>query len=74
MLTQHRSNRTPSGSKMHKGRDKRLFESGREATHSRIGETQKKVIRMKGGAPKTILFKTDIANVLDTKSKIYLES
>jgi small subunit ribosomal protein S8e len=69
MLTQHRSKRSPTGSKLHKGRDKRLFESGREPTMPRIGEHQTKDIRKKGGERKLIILNSDIANVLDTKTK-----
>ncbi len=71
MLTQAKSKRSNSGSRFKKGRDKRLYESGTEPTNPRIGEKQLKVVRMKGGRRKVRTMNSNIANVLDMKTKAY---
>ncbi len=71
MLTQARSKRSNTGSRYKKARDKRLYETGTEPTHPRIGEKQLKVVRKKGGSLKTRTMNSNIANVLDPKTKVY---
>ncbi len=71
MLTQHRSKRSPTGSRYKKARDKRLFEAGNEPTHPRIGKLHLKKVRTAGGNFKDRLLNADIANILDRKTKTY---
>ena len=71
MLIQKRSNRSPTGSKYKKARDKRLYETGSVPTHTKVGEKQVKVSRTKGGSLKIVSVNADIANVLDRKAKAY---
>ncbi|MBI3051010.1 30S ribosomal protein S8e [Candidatus Woesearchaeota archaeon] len=71
MLTQHRSRRSPSGSRYKKARGKRLHETGSEPTFTRVGERFLKAVRLKGGALKAKLLRADTVNLLDPKTKTY---
>ncbi|MBI2133801.1 30S ribosomal protein S8e [Candidatus Woesearchaeota archaeon] len=71
MLTQSRPKRSSSGSRYIKARDKRLFESGNVPTHTRIGDRQTKLVRVKGGGLKFRTINSNMVNVLDPKSKSY---
>ncbi len=64
----------PSGGKRKTSRSKRRSEIGREATLTRINETQRKVMRIRGGDLKTVLLNANIANVYDPKSKKTIRS
>lgn len=60
-----RSRRTRTGAKRKKKRDKIKAELGREPVLTTIGETEKKIIRVRGGNYKVALRKAKEANVLD---------
>lgn len=53
-----------SGGKYHKRRKKRAYEKKSEEKKVIVGETKRKKIRCRGGAKKTILLKTDVANII----------
>jgi small subunit ribosomal protein S8e len=52
-----------TGGKYHKFRKKRLHQIGSQERHSTLGETKRKILRVRGGSRKTIVLKTNIANV-----------
>jgi small subunit ribosomal protein S8e len=68
-MFQGRSTTKPSGGKLKTLRSKRRFEIGREPTLTRVGETQRKVVRTFGGNSKVILLKGQFANVYNPKDK-----
>ncbi len=68
-MFQGRSTTKPSGGKLKALRSKRRFEIGREPTLTRVGETQRKVVRTFGGNSKVILLKGQFANVYNPKDK-----
>ncbi|MBI2574848.1 30S ribosomal protein S8e [Candidatus Woesearchaeota archaeon] len=68
MIAQHRSRRKPSSGRYKKARDKRLYELGSEPTHTRLGARMLKRSRARGGNVKLRVIRSDVANVLDTKT------
>lgn len=60
--------RKVSGGKYKKSRKKKLYELQRQQRYVFLGEEKKKVIRCRGGRLKTVLLKTDKANVMDPKT------
>lgn len=70
-LTQHRSRRTASGSRLKDSRQKRKFEIGREPALTKLGATKARTVRQKGGGQKIKLLDANIANVYDPKTKKY---
>ena len=56
--------RKVTGGKYHARRKKRLFERQGQERHVVLGETKRKQLRGRGGAGKTVLLKSNIANVL----------
>lgn len=56
-----------SGGKYHKLRKKKKYESRNQERKVILGETKKKNLRVMGGHNKTILLKSDTANVFDGK-------
>ncbi|MBI4140288.1 30S ribosomal protein S8e [Candidatus Woesearchaeota archaeon] len=59
----------PSGGRYKSARGKRLFERGRPATLTKIGEEKKVTARTKGCDEKIRMLVAKTANVFDTKSK-----
>jgi len=53
-----------SGGKYHKQRKKKLYEKKNQEAIVTLGETKRKTLRVKGGNIRTMLLKTNIANVL----------
>ena len=53
-----------SGGKYHKERKKKLYEIRGQERPVILGETKRKNLRVRGGHTKTIVLKTNIANVL----------
>ncbi|MEM4259499.1 MAG: 30S ribosomal protein S8e [Candidatus Pacearchaeota archaeon] len=53
-----------TGGKYHARRKKRLHERQSQERHVILGETKRKQLRVRGGNTKTILLKSNIANVL----------
>ena len=59
-----------TGGKYHKFRKKKLFQKVVEQRQTSLGETKLKHIRTRGGNKKTIVLKSNIANiVVDNKTK-----
>jgi len=58
-----------SGGRYHNPRKKKKYELGRQARIVKLGETKKKKLRTRGGNEKTVLLSTDIANIIDKKTK-----
>ena len=59
-----------TGGKYHKQRKKRLHERKNPTRQSSLGETKLKTLRVKGGILKTIVLKSNIANlIIDGKAK-----
>ena len=52
-----------SGGKYHSNRKKKLYEKHGQSRHTTLGEVKRKIIRVKGGNAKTILLKSNTANV-----------
>ncbi len=72
VVVQHRSRRKPTGRRYKKPyRSKRKHETGSNPTLTRIGRTDRKALRSKGGGIKQKLLLVDIANVFDPKTKQY---
>lgn len=74
VVTQHRSVRKATGGRYISSRKKRLFESGRAPTHTKVGKTKRTAVRTKGGGRKIRILTTEFANVLDPKTKKYEKS
>jgi small subunit ribosomal protein S8e len=68
-LSQARSRRKPSGSRYKDYRKKKHYETGSSATLTKIGETKRKSVRVRGSNVKFSLLRTDIINVIDPKTK-----
>jgi small subunit ribosomal protein S8e len=71
VVTHRRSLRSPRGGRIRSARSKRLFEKGSEPTLTKVGETKKGTVRGRGTTKKAKVYTTDIANVLDPKTKKY---
>lgn len=64
-----RKGRKISGGKYKKQRKKKFYEKGRQARIVKLGATKRKKIRTRGGNSKMSLISTDIANLIDKKTK-----
>ncbi|MEK6889248.1 MAG: 30S ribosomal protein S8e [Nanoarchaeota archaeon] len=53
-----------SGGKYHKQRKRKLFERPSQERHAILGEVKSKKLRVRSGKLKTILLKSDIANII----------
>ncbi|MFH1399636.1 MAG: 30S ribosomal protein S8e [Candidatus Woesearchaeota archaeon] len=71
MLTQHRARRKVSGGRYKSYRGKRLFESARSPSLTKLGKPRLTKISARGGNVKIRLLMIDIANVVDPKTKKY---
>jgi small subunit ribosomal protein S8e len=67
-ISHHRARLSPSGSKYKHSRKKKQFELGSEPTLTKLGETRKKASRELGGAKKSRLLATNMANLLTPKT------
>lgn len=74
VLTQHRSVKKITGGRYIAARKKRLYESGRAPTHTKVGKTRRTIIRTKGGGQKVRILAAEYANVLDPKTNKYEKS
>ncbi len=68
-LWQGKAKRSKTGRRIRYARVKRKFEIGRESHLTTIGTNSLKVVRTKGNNRKTRLKTSNIANVLDPKTK-----
>ncbi|MBW2971263.1 30S ribosomal protein S8e [Candidatus Woesearchaeota archaeon] len=71
VLTQHRSKRKVTGGRYRSYRGKRLYESARLPSLTRIGKDKQVKIPTMGGNQKTRLYRTEFANVVDPKTNKY---
>ena len=67
-ITQTRPKRSISGGRYKSYRKKRIYETAKSPTSTKIGKTQTKVKTMKGGKKKTSLLNSDTVN-LRSKNK-----
>jgi len=59
-----------SGGKYHSHRKKKLYEKQNQTRHVILGETKRKVLRVKGGNAKAVLLKSNAVNlIVDGKAK-----
>ncbi len=71
VITQSRSKRSSTGARYRAYRKKKLYEKGSEPANTKIGENKLKKLRTMGGHEKVKVFLSDVANVLDPKTKKY---
>lgn len=71
VLTQHRSKRKVTGGRYRAYRGKRLFESARLPSLTRLGKEKLKKIQTRGGNDKNRIYRAEYANVVDPKTKKY---
>ncbi|MBW2996213.1 30S ribosomal protein S8e [Candidatus Woesearchaeota archaeon] len=69
VFTQTRSKRKVSGGRYIAARKKKLFESGKGPTLTRIAESKQKTEKTKAGKLKTRLLTADTANLVDPNTK-----
>lgn len=72
-IQQARPNRGKTGKRYKNRGAKKIHELGREPSLTGIGEVSKQTIRGRGNNRKYKLLNSDIANVLDRKSKKYFK-
>ncbi|MEK6820490.1 MAG: 30S ribosomal protein S8e [Nanoarchaeota archaeon] len=58
-----------SGGKYHKPRKKKKYELGRQERLVKLGKEKRKKIKVRGGNEKIVLLSTNIANLLNKKTK-----
>ncbi|MBS1267005.1 MAG: 30S ribosomal protein S8e [Candidatus Woesearchaeota archaeon] len=68
MLTQYRSKRKITGGRYKKYRGKRLYETARIASLTKLGKTRLSKIQTLGGNSKNRLLREEFANVVDPKT------
>ncbi len=71
VITQSRSKRSSTGARYRAYRKKKLYEKGSEPANTKIGENKLKKLRTMSGHEKVKVFLSDVANVLDPKTKKY---
>lgn len=74
VISQARSKRSPTGSRYVAFRKKKQNEAGREATLTKVGAIKAKTLRVLGANQKYILLQSDVANVVDKKTKKALKA
>ena len=68
-ISQLRSKRTNTGSRYKNARKKKQYELGSLPTLTKVGKQKVSVVRTLGGNTKRKLFSSDVANVLNSKTK-----
>ena len=64
-----RKGRKISGGKYKRQRKKKLYEKINQARIVKLGETKKKTLRIRNGKIKTVLLSSNIANLIDKKTR-----
>ena len=64
-----RKGRKISGGKYKRQRKKKLYERINQARIVKLGETKKKTLRIRSGKIKTVLLSSNIANLIDKKTR-----
>lgn len=67
---QGRSKRIITGKKFHPHSSKEKTRFGRDAVETKIGETKKKIVRVRGANIKIKAYATNFVNVSDPKTKV----
>ena len=70
-ITQKRSKRKLTGGRYQASYKKKLRETGRLPTLTKLGKSKQKALRTAGGSKKTILLTADTVNLYDAKTKKY---
>ena len=70
-ISHEKVRRKPSGARRKTSHKKKFYELGSDPTFTKMEPLRKKVIRTRGNHLKVRLLSTDMANVLDPKSKSY---
>jgi len=73
VTTQHKSKRSPSGSRYKSFRKKRIYESGNFPAYTKLGKKVVKIHRTLAAHKKFFLLSADTANVYDPKDKKYTQ-
>ena len=68
-ITQTRSKRKSTGGRYIAGRKKKLHEGGKKPVLTKVGPLKRKSEKTKGGSIKFKLLNSDMANVIDPKTK-----
>ena len=71
VISQSRPKRMPSGGRYKDYRKKKLNEKGGLPTLTKLGEKKSKIVKGTGQTKKSKLLNTDVANILDSKTKKY---
>jgi len=58
-----------SGAKYHQSRKKKKYEIDGQTKIIHLGKEKRKTVRVRGGNVKTFMLSSDIANIIDTKTK-----
>lgn len=69
-----KTGRKITGGKYHASRKKKLYERAGQQRHVKLHVLKRKTLRVKGGNEKNILLTSDIANVLNEKTKKMLKA
>ena len=64
-----KTGRKLTGGKYHISRKYKKYEADREPRITKLGKERRKVFRVMGGNEKVVLFSTDIANIINPKTK-----
>lgn len=70
-ISQFRSKRKVSGGRYKSFRKKRKSDLGNPPTSTKLGKRKSKQVRVKGGSKKSILLRTELANVFNPTTKKY---
>ncbi|TKJ16947.1 30S ribosomal protein S8e [Candidatus Woesearchaeota archaeon B3_Woes] len=71
VIIQSRSKRSSTGARYRAYRKKKLYDKGSEPSNTKVGATKLKKVRVLGGNEKVKVFLSEVANVLDPKTKTY---
>ena len=73
-LSQAKAKKSPTGAKYKMSRKKKQFELGSNPTLTKLDKNRKRTVRVLGGNLKTRLLSADTANVLDPKTKKFIQA
>ncbi|MBI5398087.1 30S ribosomal protein S8e [Candidatus Woesearchaeota archaeon] len=73
-LSQAKAKKSPTGAKYKQFRKKKQFELGSNPTLTKLADMKKKSVRVLGGNQKNKLLSANTANVLDPKSKRFVQA
>ena len=73
-ISQAKAKKSPSGAKYKHSRKKKQFELGNTPTLTKLAEPKTRSVRILGGNIKTRLLSANLANVLDPKTKKFVQA